>query len=155
MRTADSSAADRQAAALWRAGFASQSTSTHRGDGLELRDVWVTSAVKCAPPDNKPLPDDRDACSPFVLRELAALPDPRAVVCLGGFAWDAALRVLREAGHGIPAPAPKFGHGAEAVTDRGLMLLGSYHPSQQNTFTGRLTEPMLDAVFSRAREVLG
>jgi uracil-DNA glycosylase family 4 len=142
-------------AALHRAGFASQPTSTHHGDGLELRDAWVTSAVKCAPPDNKPSPEERDACIPFVLRELAALPDLRAIVCLGGFAWDAALRVLREAGHAIPTPQPKFGHGAETRTGRGLVLLGSYHPSQQNTFTGRLTEPMLDAVFTRAREVIG
>jgi uracil-DNA glycosylase family 4 len=142
-------------AALHRAGFATQPTSTHRGDGLELIGAWVTSAVKCAPPDNKPGPDERDACMPFVLRELAALPDVRAVVCLGGFAWDGALRVLRGAGHALPAPQPKFGHGAEATTDRGLVLIGSYHPSQQNTFTGRLTEPMLDAVFARARAVVG
>jgi uracil-DNA glycosylase family 4 len=141
-------------AALHRAAFASQPTSTHRGDGLALADAWVTSAVKCAPPDNKPLPAERDACTPFVLRELAALPDLRVVVCLGGFAWDAAVRVLREAGHGLPSPVPRFGHGAEMRTDRGLVVLGSYHVSQQNTFTGRLTEPMLDSVFARARRVL-
>ena len=142
-------------AALHRAGFASQPTSTARGDGLTLADAWVTSAVKCAPPDNKPLPAERDACTPFVLRELAVLPELRVIVCLGGFAWDAAVRVLREAGHVLPTPTPKFGHGAEMRTHRGLVVLGSYHVSQQNTFTGRLTEPMLDAVFARAREALG
>ncbi|MDB4948999.1 MAG: Uracil-DNA glycosylase superfamily [Gemmatimonadetes bacterium] len=142
-------------AALHRAGFASQPTSTHRGDGLELRDAWVTSAVKCAPPDNKPGTDERDACTPFVLREIAAFPDLRAIVCLGGFAWDAALRVLRQGGHAFPTPQPKFGHAAQARTDRGLAIIGSYHPSQQNTFTGRLTEPMLDDVFRMARAALG
>jgi uracil-DNA glycosylase family 4 len=142
-------------AALHRAGFASQPTSTHRNDGLALRDAWVTSAVKCAPPDNKPLPAERDACTPFVVRELEALRGLRVIVCLGGFAWDAAVRVLRAAGHALPSPVPAFGHGAEMRTGRGLLVLGSYHVSQQNTFTGRLTEPMLDAVFARARRALG
>ncbi|HEX6750942.1 MAG TPA: uracil-DNA glycosylase [Longimicrobium sp.] len=142
-------------AALHRAGFANQPTSTHRGDGLALTDVWITAAVKCAPPDNKPLPDERDACLPFAAAELAALPGLRAIVCLGKFAWDAALRLLREAGHDLPAPLPKFGHGAEARIGGGLTLIGSYHPSQQNTFTGRLTEPMLDAVFAAARRAIG
>ena len=138
-------------AALHRAGFANQPTSTSRDDGLALTDAWVTSAVKCAPPGNQPLPAERDACTPFVLRELDALPRLRVIVCLGGFAWRAAAGVLRAAGHTLPAPLPKFGHGAEMRTDRGLLVLGSYHVSQQNTFTGRLTEPMLDAVFTRAR----
>jgi uracil-DNA glycosylase len=138
-------------AALHRAGFANQPTSTARGDGLALTDAWVTSAVKCAPPANQPLPAERDACTPFVVREIAALPRLRVVVCLGGFAWAAAAGVLRAAGHALPAPLPKFGHGAEMRTGRGLLILGSYHVSQQNTFTGRLTEPMLDAVFTRAR----
>ncbi|HEX2204436.1 MAG TPA: uracil-DNA glycosylase [Longimicrobium sp.] len=141
-------------AALHRAGLANQPTSTHVGDGLEVRDVWITAAVKCAPPDNKPLPDERDACAPFAARELAALPHLRAVVALGKFAWDAALRLLRDAGHPVPVPAPKFGHGAEARIG-GVTLIGSYHPSQQNTFTGRLTEPMLDAVFAAARRAVG
>ncbi|HEX5726866.1 MAG TPA: uracil-DNA glycosylase family protein, partial [Longimicrobiaceae bacterium] len=140
-------------AALHRAGFANQPTSVHAGDGLALADVYITAAVKCAPPDNKPLPGERDACLPFLLRELAALPALRAIVCLGGFAWDQALRLLREAGHPVPAPAPKFGHGAEARVGP-YRLIGSYHPSQQNTFTGRLTEPMLDAVFAAARRAL-
>ena len=142
-------------AALHRAGFANQPTSTHAGDGLEVRGAWITAAVKCAPPDNKPLPDERDACLPWALGELAALRNLRAVVCLGGFAWDAALRLLREAGHAVPVPAQKFGHGAEVRLADGLTLIGSYHPSQQNTFTGRLTEEMLDTVFAAARRAVG
>ena len=143
-------------AAMHRAGFASQPSSVHAGDGLELRGAWVTSAVKCAPPDNKPLPEERDACSAFVHRELAALlPGLRAVLCLGGFAWDAALRMLGDAGVAIPKPRPKFGHGAEVALSPTLTLIGSYHPSQQNTFTGRLTEPMLDDVFAAVRRAAG
>jgi uracil-DNA glycosylase len=142
-------------AAMHRAGFANQPTSTHTGDGLALVDVWVTAAVKCAPPDNKPLPEERDACFPFAVAELAALPDLRAILCLGKFAWDGALRLLRQAGHPLPPPLPKFGHGARAEVAPGLMLIGSYHPSQQNTFTGRLTEPMLDDVFAAARRAIG
>lgn len=140
-------------AAMHRAGFASQPTSVHRADGLELSGAWVSSAVKCAPPDNKPGPDERDACLPFLLREIRALPELRAIVCLGGFGWDAALRTLRGLGHAIPAPAPRFGHGAEVALD-GLTLIGSYHPSQQNTFTGRLTPSMLDDVFAAARRIV-
>jgi uracil-DNA glycosylase family 4 len=142
-------------AAMHRAGFANQPTSTHAGDGLALVDVWVTAAVKCAPPDNKPLPEERDACFPFAVAELAALPDLRAILCLGKFAWDGALRLLRQAGHTLPPPLPRFGHGAQAVVAPGLTLIGSYHPSQQNTFTGRLTEPMLDDVFAAARRAIG
>lgn len=142
-------------AAMHRAGFANQPTSTHAGDGLALTDAWVTASVKCAPPDNKPLPDERDACFPFAVAELAALTELRAILCLGGFAWDAALRLLRHAGHALPSPLPKFGHGAEARIEPGITLIGSYHPSQQNTFTGRLTEPMLDAVFAAARRAIG
>jgi len=141
-------------AALHRAGFANQPTSTHAGDGLALADVWITAAVKCAPPDNKPLPEERDACFPFAVAELAALPDLRAIVCLGKFAWDGALRLLRQAGHPLPVPLPKFGHGAQAAVAPGLTLIGSYHPSQQNTFTGRLTETMLDDVFAAARRAI-
>jgi len=140
-------------AALHRAGFASQPTSTHMDDGLSLTDVWVTASVKCAPPDNKPLPPERDACFPFAVAELAALPELRAMVCLGKFAWDNALRLLRQAGYAVPTPAPVFGHCARARIG-GLTLIGSYHPSQQNTFTGRLTEPMLDAVFTAARQAI-
>jgi uracil-DNA glycosylase family 4 len=141
-------------AALHRAGFANQPTSTHAGDGLALAGVWITAAVKCAPPDNKPLPEERDACFPFAAAELAALPDLRAIVCLGKFAWDGALRLLRQAGYPLPVPLPKFGHGAQAAVAPGLTLIGSYHPSQQNTFTGRLTETMLDDVFAAARRAV-
>ncbi|MBV9916502.1 MAG: uracil-DNA glycosylase [Solirubrobacterales bacterium] len=134
-------------AALWRAGFASQATSVSLDDGLRMKDCFVAAAVRCAPPANRPLPSERDNCLPYLERELAALARLRVIVCLGGFAWDAALRVLR-----APRPRPKFAHGAEAGVGR-LTLIGCYHPSQQNTFTGRLTEAMMDAVFNRAREL--
>jgi uracil-DNA glycosylase family 4 len=142
-------------AALHRAGFANQPTSIRVDDGLALQDVWITAAVKCAPPDNKPLPEERDACFPFAVAELAALPQLRAILCLGKFAWDGALRLLRQAGHPLPTPLPRFGHGAQAAVAPGLTLIGSYHPSQQNTFTGRLTETMLDDVFAAARRAIG
>lgn len=142
-------------AAMHRAGFASQPTSAHRADGLELRDAWVTSAVKCAPPDNKPLPDERDACAVFTQRELALLTGVRAVVCLGGFAYEAAVRLLREAGYTLSHPLPKFGHGVVVPVAGGPTLVLSYHPSQQNTFTGRLTRQMLDDVFAAARGLIG
>jgi uracil-DNA glycosylase len=141
-------------AALHRAGFASQATSEHREDGLELRDAFVTAAVKCAPPDNMPSNDERDRCHPFLMRELAALRNLRAIVCLGKFGWDQGIRSLRAAGHDVPAPTPRFGHAAVARIGERLTLIGSYHPSQQNTFTGRLTAPMLDEVFARAREAI-
>jgi uracil-DNA glycosylase family 4 len=138
--------------ALHRAGFANQPTSTSRDDGLVLRDAWVTVTVRCAPPDNKPSPGERDACRPFLVEELALLARARVVVCLGAFAWDGVLRALAAAGTPAASPRPKFAHGAEAAVGR-YTLLGSYHPSQQNTFTGKLTEPMLDAVFTRARDL--
>jgi uracil-DNA glycosylase len=141
-------------AALWRCGFANQPVAISRDDGLELRDAYVTAAVRCAPPANKPLPAERDACAPFLGRELALLDSVRVVVCLGAFAWDAALRARAVLGEPVPRPKPRFGHGAELPADR-WPLLGCYHPSQQNTFTGRLTEPMLDAVLLRARELAG
>ena len=136
-------------AAMHRTGYANQPTSTHIGDGLELSDVWITAAVRCAPPANKPTPVERDTCLGWARQELALLPGIRVVVCLGQFAWDAALRLLEV----DVRPKPKFGHGAEFMTEQGVVLLGTYHPSQQNTFTGVLTEPMLDAVLVRAREV--
>ncbi|WP_369136694.1 uracil-DNA glycosylase [Modestobacter versicolor] len=143
-------------AALWRAGLANQPTSVAKDDGLELTAVRVCAAVRCAPPANAPTPDERDTCSPWLARELALLPRLRAVVVLGGFGWTALWPVLGAAGYALPRPRPAFGHGVE-VTLTGpagpLTLLGSYHVSQQNTFTGRLTEPMLDAVLHRATEL--
>ncbi len=136
-------------AALHRAGLANQPASTRVGDGLDLRDVYVTAAVRCAPPANAPTPDERDRCAPFLRRELALLVDARVVVALGAFGWAAALRAV-EAGHGrMPRPLPRFGHGAEASAGP-YALLGTFHPSQQNTFTGRLTAAMLDRVLARA-----
>jgi uracil-DNA glycosylase family 4 len=145
--------------AMHRAGLANQSTSVSADDGLRLTNAWVTAAVKCAPPQNKPLPAERDACAPFLERELAALDQVRVVVCLGGFGYDAACR------HFDVRPRPRFGHAVEVdlvgLPGRDVrkgerpapVLLCSYHPSQQNTFTGRLTEEMLDAVFARAVEL--
>ncbi|MGA0819951.1 MAG: uracil-DNA glycosylase [Ilumatobacteraceae bacterium] len=133
--------------AMYRAGFANQPTSTHRGDGLRLVGAWVTSAVKCAPPDNKPSNVERDACVPFLRREIAALSRLRVVVCLGAFAYEAACREFSV------KPRPKFGHGVETESPSGVSLVCSFHPSQQNTFTGRLTEPMFDAIFERVAEL--
>ncbi|SCX38572.1 uracil-DNA glycosylase, family 4 [Klenkia marina] len=140
-------------AALWRAGLANQPTSVSRDDGLEVHDVRIVSAVRCAPPDNAPTPAERDTCSPWLARELQLLPRLRVAVVLGGFGWSALLPVLAAAGYVLPRPRPRFGHGVEVELvgpDGPLTLLGSYHVSQQNTFTGRLTEPMLDAVLQRA-----
>ena len=130
--------------AMHRAGLANQALSHSRDDGLELTNAWVTAAVKCAPPGNKPETSERDSCRPFLQREFALLRNAKVVVCLGGFAYEAACSEF-----GV-RPRPKFGHLVETSTDSGLTLLCSFHPSQQNTFTGRLTEPMLDAVFTRA-----
>lgn len=134
-------------ASLHRTGYANQPTSVSRDDGLTLRDCFITASVRCAPPANKPTVAERDNCAVWLKRELELLAHVRVVVCLGGFAWTVAMRQLN-----APRPRASFGHGVEtAVGD--LILLGSYHVSQQNTFTGRLTEPMLDQVFSRAREL--
>ncbi len=141
-------------AALWRAGFANQPQSVSRDDGLTLRDCFVTASVRCAPPANRPLPAERDNCLPYLSGELELLSRVRVIVCLGGFGWDAALRVLAAGGAALPRPRPRFGHGAEVAVGE-YVLLGCYHVSQQNTFTGKLTEPMLDAVFARARELAG
>ena len=132
---------------MYRTGFANQPTSVHRDDGLRLSGAFVAAAVRCAPPANKPLPSERDNCLPYTERELELIR-PAVIVCLGAFAWDAACRLLSI------RPKPRFGHGAEFAPGDGPVLLGTYHPSQQNTFTGRLTEPMLDAVFARARELV-
>jgi uracil-DNA glycosylase family 4 len=141
-------------AALHRAGLANQPLSVARDDGLRLVDTWVTAAVKCAPPANRPTPRERDTCQPWALQELSLLPEVRVVVALGGFAWDAALRLRGAEGDAPPRPRPRFAHGAE-LAGRRWTLLGCFHPSQQNTFTGKLTEPMLDQVFARARELAG
>ncbi len=137
-------------AALHRTGFANQPTSVHAGDGLALRDAWITAAVRCAPPANKPTPAERDTCLPFAVRELDLLEHVRVIVCLGAFAWAAALRLLAARGVVTGQPRPCFGHGAQLASEP--ELLGCFHPSQQNTFTGRLTPAMLDAVLLRARE---
>jgi uracil-DNA glycosylase len=141
-------------AALHRAGLASRPRSEGPGDGLRLLDAYVTAVNRCAPPGNRPTPLERDNCLPFLVAELRALDRAVVVVALGSFAWDGAMRAMRELGHPIPRPKPRFGHGAEAAIGP-LTLIGCYHPSQQNTFTGRLTEPMLDAVLARAREAVG
>jgi uracil-DNA glycosylase family 4 len=140
--------------ALYRAGFASRPVSQHRGDGLVLRDAFVTAPVRCAPPANRPTAEEREECRQWLERELDLLPGIRVVVALGGFAFDHVLRVLSGRGVQVPSPRPRFGHGEEVETS-GPAVIASYHPSQQNTFTGRLTEPMLDAVFGAARRRIG
>lgn len=134
-------------AALHRTGFANQPTSRSRSDGLRLQGCWVTAPVRCVPPGNRPLPEERDRCAQFLAEELALLP-VQVVVALGAFGWDAVLRH-----YGSPRPKPRFGHGAQ-VRLGDVTLLGSYHVSQQNTFTGKLTPAMLDAVFTRAAKLL-
>ncbi len=139
--------------ALHRAGFTNQPTSSHREDGLRLTNVFVTAAVRCAPPANKPTPAERDACAAWLGAELDLMHRIRVVVALGQFAWNQTLRILGERGLTVPRPRPRFGHGAEVRLPDGPLLLGSFHPSQQNTFTGKLTEPMFDSVWTRAREI--
>jgi uracil-DNA glycosylase family 4 len=147
-------------AALHRVGLAVQETSVHAGDGQRLVGTRMVATVRCAPPDNKPTVQERDTCAPWLLREVSLVAGSvRAVVCLGSYGWDAALRTFRALGYDVPRPKPRFGHAAEAeVTSpagRSVTLLGSYHPSQQNTFTGKLTEPMLDEVLGRAASLGG
>jgi uracil-DNA glycosylase len=139
-------------ATLHRAGYANRPHSETRGDGLRLRDAYITAVVRCPPPANKPTPGERDNCLPYLERELGLLGRSRVIVALGAFAWDGVLRAARALGEPVPRPRPKFGHGAEAGLGR-WRLLGCFHPSQQNTFTGKLTVPMIDAVFARAREM--
>jgi uracil-DNA glycosylase len=141
-------------AALWRAGYANQPHSVSADDGLRLTGCWVAAAVRCAPPANRPTPAERDTCLPYFGRELELLERARVLVCLGAFAWDAALRAHALTGCVLQRPRPRFGHGFEAAVGA-YTLVGCFHPSQQNTFTGKLTEPMLDAVFARARELGG
>jgi uracil-DNA glycosylase len=148
--------------ALHRAGFASRPESTGRDDGLELREAWITASVRCAPPGNRPTPAERERCRPYLERELALLGNVRVIVALGGFSWTSLLRLLEGEGFRVPTPRPRFAHGAELDLERAggpgdgrrrLTLLASYHPSQQNTFTGKLTEEMFDRVWARAREL--
>jgi uracil-DNA glycosylase len=139
-------------ASMFREGFANQPTSVARDDGLQLRDAWIAAAVRCAPPANKPTPAERDTCRPYLHRELALLERVSVVVTLGAFAYEAIWTTWREDGVDLPRPRPRFGHGVEVETPRAT-IIGCFHPSQQNTFTGKLTEPMLDAVFRRAREL--
>ena len=141
-------------AALHRAGLANQATSVSVGDGLTLSGVRITAAVRCAPPANTPSPAERDTCAPWLDAELRLLPRVRVVVALGAFGWSAALGALARAGESVPRPRPRFSHRAEVALGA-VTLLGSYHPSQQNTFTGRLTAAMLDDVFARARTLAG
>ncbi len=134
---------------MHRCGLANQPLSIDRDDGLELDDAYVLAAVRCAPPANKPTPEERDTCRPFLVTELDALRDVRVLVVLGSFAYDAAWTTLRSMGEPLPHRRAKFAHLVEQAAGR-YTIVGSFHPSQQNTFTGRLTEPMLDAVFQRA-----
>lgn len=140
--------------ALHRFGFANQPTSAHREDGLRLTDGYIAAAVRCAPPGNKPLPQEFDNCRPYLLEELHLLKNLRVVVALGKIAFDHYLKACRELGHAVPAPALRFAHGAMYRLPWGVTLIGSYHPSQQNTFTGKLTRPMFHAVFKKARAQL-
>jgi uracil-DNA glycosylase family 4 len=139
-------------AAMHEVGLADRPVSRRRDDGLTLIDARVVAAVRCAPPDNKPTIDERANCAPYLVREMRALGDARVIVALGHYAWDAALRTFAALGSSLPRPKPRFGHGAETTIDR-WTLLGSYHPSQQNTFTGVLTKPMLVQVLARAEEL--
>lgn len=139
--------------ALYRAGLSSQAEGRSADDGLELRGVYITAAVRCAPPGNKPTPEERRNCRPYLERELDSLEGTRVIVALGGFAFNQLLRIFRDRGVEIVRPAPRFGHGVEVALGEDTVLVGSYHPSQQNTFTGKLTETMFDAIWVRAMEL--
>jgi uracil-DNA glycosylase family 4 len=141
--------------ALHRAGFASRPESSSRDDGLELSDCYVTAAVRCAPPANKPTPTERDNCRAFLEEEMDGMTRVRAMVALGKFAFDQVWRILRDRGEGLPSPRPRFSHGLEVEVRPEVFLLASFHPSQQNTFTGKLTEEMFDQVWARARRLVG
>ena len=138
-------------ASLHRTGFANQAESISRDDGLRLRGAFISAAGRCAPPANKPTPEELRRCRPFLIREIDLLR-PKVLVCLGGLAWNAVLAALSDLGEAVPSPKPRFTHGGESPIGS-TTLLGAYHPSQQNTFTKRLTPPMLDAVFARARAI--
>jgi len=137
--------------ALHATGFSPRARSESAGDGLRLHDAWIAAVNRCAPPDNKPTPEERDRCLPYLIRELALLRQARVIVCLGAWGWDGALRALAASGHRV-SPAPRFGHGVEARVGP-YVLLGCYHPSQQNTFTGRVDQAMVEAVLRRAAEI--
>jgi uracil-DNA glycosylase family 4 len=139
--------------ALYESGFANQPASTHAADGLALSGAYITAALRCAPPANKPLPGEMLRCQPYLLEELALLRGARVVVALGKIAWDAYLRARRAAALPLPRPLPRFGHAARSVMPDGTVLLGCFHPSQQNTFTGKLTRPMLRRVFLSAKRL--
>lgn len=141
-------------ASLYRTGFANQPESVAVDDGLEVNDVWVTALVRCAPPQNKPLTSERDNCLPWFEQELGLLRNATLFVALGQFAWDGVIRSVRKLGGEIPRPKPKFGHG-ELTEVGGYRMLGCFHPSQRNTFTGRLTVPMTDSIFEQARQLAG
>jgi uracil-DNA glycosylase family 4 len=140
--------------ALHAAGFANQPTSVHRDDGLALTDAWITAALHCAPPDNKPTREELARCQPFLLEELRALTRVQVVVALGRIGWDNYLRARKQLGWPPPVARPTFGHGAMTRFADGTTLIASYHPSQQNTFTGKLTKPMLRSIFVRARALV-
>jgi uracil-DNA glycosylase family 4 len=141
-------------ASLHRTGYANRPVSERAGDDLRLDDLYIAAVNRCCPPANRPTPQERDTCLPYLVREIELLSDVRVLVALGSFAWDGALRALLASGHAVPRPRPRFGHAAEATVGT-YTLLGSYHPSQQNTFTGVLTEKMLDGIFDRARALTG
>lgn len=140
--------------ALFRAGFANRPASVRRDDGLELTDCYISAAVRCAPPANKPSPDEFHECRGYLVRELGLMPGLRVVLALGKIAFDSYLKAASDRGEAFPRPRPRFGHGSRCELRDGLTLLGSYHPSQQNTFTGRLTRPMFHQVFRQARAIL-
>ena len=139
--------------ALYKAGLANQPHSTSKDDGLELNDVLITAAVRCAPPANKPLPDERDACRSWIEQEFDLVNSVRVIVTLGNFAYLQILRILASRGHSIPRPRPRFSHGVE-LSIGSTTVLASYHPSQQNTFTGKLTEEMFDRIWARAKQLI-
>ena len=140
--------------ALHRFGFANQPDSTHKHDGLQLKDCYIAAAVRCAPPANKPLPEEFESCRPYLIEEFQLLRKVRVVVALGKIAFDEYFKTCRAMGHSMPTPKPKFSHGSVAALPWGTTVLGSYHPSQQNTFTGKLTRPMFHSIFQQARKKL-
>ena len=140
--------------ALYRFGFSNQAASRHKDDGLSLSDCYIGATVRCAPPDNKPLPEEFESCRPFVREELRLLRNVRAVVALGKIAFDHYLKACREEGRQLPSPLPRFGHGKVYRLPWGVTLIASYHPSQQNTFTGKLTRPMFHSVFRAAGKAI-